>query len=61
MEGTCRKEQLDLKRVSNIMTIMAENNKKAMSTLSDESSRTAYKRLKALEEEEEEYRDNMDE
>eukprot|EP00957_Ditylum_brightwellii_P085574 6508876-Ditylum_brightwellii.AAC.1 len=32
-----------------------------MLRLSDEASRTAYKRLKALEEEEEECRDNMDE
>ena len=61
MEGTCRKELRDLKRVSNIMTVMAENSKKAMSTLSDEASRTAYKRLKALEEEEEELRDDVEE
>jgi len=61
MEGTCRKELRDLKRVSNVMTVMAENSKKAMSTLSDEASRTAYKRLKALEEEEEELRDDVEE
>ena len=60
MEATCHKEQRDLKRVPNIMTVMAENSRKAMSTSSDEASCTAYKRLKALEEEEEEYRDDMD-
>eukprot|EP00957_Ditylum_brightwellii_P153328 11669111-Ditylum_brightwellii.AAC.1 len=32
-----------------------------MSALSDEASHTAYKRLKALEEEEEEYKDYMNE
>eukprot|EP00957_Ditylum_brightwellii_P194241 14793775-Ditylum_brightwellii.AAC.1 len=49
MEGKLQNEQCDLKRFSNVMTVMSKNSKKAVLTVSDEASCTAFKRLKALE------------
>eukprot|EP00957_Ditylum_brightwellii_P008365 633139-Ditylum_brightwellii.AAC.1 len=49
MHGKLQYEQHDLKRVSNLMTVMSENSRKAMMKLTDEASHAAYKQLKALE------------
>eukprot|EP00957_Ditylum_brightwellii_P019146 1443117-Ditylum_brightwellii.AAC.1 len=43
------------------MTVMAENSKTSMSTLSNEASHTTYKRLKLLDKEEEDCRYDMEE
>eukprot|EP00957_Ditylum_brightwellii_P058328 4422554-Ditylum_brightwellii.AAC.1 len=56
MENKLLNEQCDLKRISNVIAVMSNNSKKAMLSLSNEASHTAFKRLKALEED---YEDDM--
>eukprot|EP00957_Ditylum_brightwellii_P175818 13387508-Ditylum_brightwellii.AAC.1 len=60
MKRKCCTGQPELKYAHNMMTVICENTKKAMSSLSDKASCTAYERLKALEKEDEKMND-MDE
>ena len=57
MKGSLRKEQRDLKRISSVMSVMANNSRDALSKLSDEASRTAFQRLKKIEEEDDDMED----